>query len=78
MQVLQFLNGFRKWTVMAAVLAVGVIFRIVGFVSGAEFVELLSTTAVAFFGTNAAEHLIKTVGQWIKSKASKEEKPNEN
>lgn len=71
---LQFLNGFRKFTIMALVLVVGVLFRVWGFVNGAEFVDLLSTTAVAFFGTNAAEHLIKTVGQWLGGKATSAKK----
>lgn len=64
------LNGFRKWSIMAAVLLVGIIFRTCSFLNGAEFVDLISTTSVAFFGTNAAEHLIKTVGEWVKGKAS--------
>lgn len=68
---LSFLNGFRKFTMMVAILFIGILFRMWNFVTGAEFVELISTTAIAFFGTNAAEHITNTVKEWIKSKVSK-------
>ncbi len=55
---------------MILLIATGIVFRVTGYLNGAEFVDLLSVTAVAFFSTNAAEHMIKTVGEWLKGKVS--------
>lgn len=68
-EFLEFLNGFRKFTMMAAILAVAIVFRVFGFVDGAEWVDLIKVTGVAFFGTNAAEHMTNTVKEWLKTKA---------
>lgn len=66
--VIQFLNGFRKFSVMVLLMLIGVGFRISGHISGQEFVELLRYTVVAFMGTNALEHMSNAVVEWVKSK----------
>ena len=68
-EFLSFLNGFRKFTMMAAVLLVGIIFRVTGLVNGAEFVDLVKYTAIAFFGTNGLEHMTSAVKDWLKRDA---------
>lgn len=64
--VINFLNGFRKFSVMVLLMAIGVGFRLSGHISGQELVELLRYTVVAFMGTNALEHMSKAVLEWVK------------
>jgi len=72
----EFLNvlfGFRKLIIMALLFGVGIAFRLMGLVNGAEFVDLLKSTSVAFFAANGLEHLTTTVKEYINSKGQKEE-----
>ncbi len=66
--ILNFLNGFRKFTIMAALIIVGIIFRVVGLLTGAEFVSLLSDVAVAYMAFNGIEHMTDAVKEWAKGK----------
>lgn len=65
---IQFLNGFRKFTVMMILVVIGVTFRLSGYLSGAEMVDLLRYSAVAFMSANSIEHMIKGVKEWVKNK----------
>jgi len=65
---LSFLNGFRKFTIMASLITVGIIFRLLGYITGAEFVSLLSDTAVAYMAFNGVEHLTNAVKVWVQGK----------
>lgn len=67
---IQFLNGFRKFTVMVTIVAAGVVFRVLNYVNGAEFVDLLKGTAIAFFASNAGEHMTKAIGEWLQNKVN--------
>ena len=67
-QLVNFLNGFRKFTVMILLMLVGVVFLISGHLSGSEFVKLLSSTAVAFMSANVVEHISTTVTTWVQTK----------
>lgn len=71
-ELLSFLNGFRKFTTMFAILVTAIVFRILGLINGLEFVDLIKITGVAFFGTNAAEHLTNTVKMWLSTKVKSE------
>ena len=66
--ILNFLNGFRKFTVMTMLILVGIIFRVAGYLTGAEFVSLLSDTAVAYMAFNGIEHMTDAVKEWAKGK----------
>jgi len=66
--VISFINGFRKFTVMVLLLVTGISFRVTDFITGSEFVELLRYTTVAYMGTNALEHMSKAVVEWVKKK----------
>jgi len=66
--IIQFINGFRKWSIMATLITVGVTFRVLGFLTGQEMVELLRYTAVAFMAGNSLEHMSKAVIEWVKKK----------
>lgn len=79
--LISFLNGFRKFTIMFLLISLGASFRLaslytekawgVSLLSGAEMVELLRYTAVAFMATNGIEHMSKAVVEWVKNKAKK-------
>ena len=66
------LNGFRKLSIMATLVIVAIVFRVLDYINGAEFVDLLKGTAIAFFSMNGIEHLTKTVKEWVKNKITKE------
>lgn len=70
----EFLNvlfGFRKLIIMTLLFSVGIVFRLMNLVNGAEFVDLLKSTSVAFFAANGLEHLTTTVKEYINSKGQK-------
>ena len=66
--VIQFINGFRKWSIMMVLIIVGIVFRVLEFLSGQEMVELLRYTAVAFMAGNSIEHMSRSVIEWVKKK----------
>ena len=51
--------GWRKVGVMILIIAVAIIFRIVDYVNGSEFVDLLKMCAIAFFGANLVSKFTK-------------------
>lgn len=65
------LNGFRKFTIMLLVIVVGIIFRLIDFVNGEEFVNLVQGTVIAYMAGNGIEHMTQTIKEWVKNKASK-------
>ena len=62
------LFGFRKFILMMALFAVGIIFRMKGLLAGAEFVDLLKSTTISFFAANGMEHILTTVQAHLNSK----------
>ena len=62
------LNGYRKFTIYLLLIIVSIVFRLTNFINGAEFVDLLKGTGIAFFATNGVEHMAKTVQEWVKKK----------
>ncbi len=70
--IISFLNGFRKFIIMLVLVLVGIVFRVTDFISGAEMVDLLKHTAVAFMAANGVEHMMKATQEWVKGKIQKE------
>lgn len=68
---LQFLNGFRKFSVIVLLLITAVIFRITEQINGAEFVDLMKGTVVAYMAFNGIEHMSKSVIEFVKGKINK-------
>ncbi len=71
-QIISFLNGFRKFSVMVLLIVIGITFRLTGYLSGSEMVELLRFTGVAFMSANGIEHMMKATQEWVKGKMRKE------
>lgn len=63
-----FLIGFRKFLIMLIFLVVMIIFRVLGYINGAEFAQNLQLAVVAFFGTNIGEHLLNLGKKWVEGK----------
>lgn len=71
--ILGFLVGFRKFTIMLAFLVTMVVFRMLDYINGAEFAENMQLSIVAYFGTNIGEHLIDLGKDYLKKKLGNKE-----
>lgn len=72
--IVNFLNtlqGLRKTAVMMALILLGAVFRVKGYISGDNMVDLLKGTVIAFFSANGLEHITTTVKEYINSKGQK-------
>ena len=56
--MLKSLIGFRKVIIMFVFLTIGIIFRVLDFIDGSQFVDLIKITGVAFFGSNLSKHVV--------------------
>lgn len=75
---IQVLSGMRKFSVMMCLVTLGGVFRLASlytakkyqfeFISGAEMVDLLRYTAVAYFSANTLEHMTKAIRDWATKK----------
>lgn len=59
MSPLEFLTGFRKFTFGLIAIILATIFLITHHIDGKVYGDVLKNIAVAFMGTNIAEHLIE-------------------
>lgn len=57
--------GFRKFIAWIAVFLVAIVFRLFDKIDGAQFVDLLKNTFLAFVAANGAEHVINVVKQYV-------------
>jgi uncharacterized membrane protein len=60
-ELINVIFGFRKFILMMILYIVGIVFRILGLLSGAEMVDLFKATTIAFMGANGVEHLVTGV-----------------
>lgn len=56
-KIVNVIRGLRKWSIMFMLVIVGIAFRMSDLLTGVEFVSLLKGTAIAFFSSNAVEHV---------------------
>ena len=56
-KIVSTIQGLRKWSIMFLLVVVAIVFRVTDLLTGIEFVSLLKGTAIAFFGSNAVEHV---------------------
>lgn len=63
-------TGMRKFIIMILLVIVGIVFRILDYINGVEFVDLLEGTAIAYFAANGGEHITKAVIEWARNKVS--------
>lgn len=60
--------GLRKTLVMLLLMAIAVIFRVKGYLSGDNVVDMLKATTISFFGANSVEHFTAMVKEHLASK----------
>jgi hypothetical protein len=63
------IRGLRKWSIMVIIIIIGIVFRVLDYVNGVEFVSLLKGIGVAFMASNAIEH----AHYFLSGKSKKEE-----
>jgi len=56
-KLMRTIKGLRKWSIMFLLIVISIIFRVTDLLTGLEFVALLKGTAIAFFSSNAVEHI---------------------
>ena len=69
--VLDFINifvGLRKSIVMLLLMAISTTLITKGFLSGANFTDLLRATIISYFGANGVEHFTSMVQAHLNSK----------
>lgn len=69
--LVNFLNvfvGLRKSIVMILLMIIGVIFRVKGFLDGAQFVDLFKATVISYFGANSVEHFSSMIKDHLADK----------
>ena len=67
---MQFLTGFRKWTMALIFIIVAIALRLSDFIPAVGWIESVSGVMIAFMGTNIGEHIISVGKEWIKSNNS--------
>lgn len=66
---LEVFQDVNKTSLMIGLLILASIFRIKGFIDGGQFVELIKTTTVSYFGTNTVIHFTSMIKDAIASKS---------
>ena len=63
--------GLRKTIAWFSLMSVAIIFRLKGYIEGAQFVDLAKNTFLGFVAGNMSEHMTTTVRQYLNSKGQK-------
>lgn len=61
--------GFRKFIAWTALFLVGIVFRILDYINGAQFVDLVKATFAGFVLANGWEHAMTTTKEFLAGKA---------
>lgn len=65
--MLNFLIGFRKFSLMILITTLLTVFLVTGHIPGPDYAKALGIIASAFCATNVGEHLINMGKEWVKS-----------
>lgn len=71
MNILEFLNGFRKLSICLLVLILSTIFLVTHHITGEQYTSVLTVTVPAYFAGNIGEHLVDSVKEWIRGDYTK-------
>ena len=66
---LEVFQDVNKTSLMIALLILASSFRIKGYIDGGQFVQLITTTTVSYFGTNTVIHFTSMIKEAIASKS---------
>lgn len=68
-ELIDVIFGMRKFIAWVALFLVGIIFRLTGYVDGAQFVDLIKSTFLAFAAANGVEHLMGVAKDYVNVKS---------
>jgi hypothetical protein len=60
--------GMRKLIAWFALFLVAIVFRVLTYIDGAQFVDLMKSTFLGFVAGNSTEHLMTTIKEYVNSK----------
>lgn len=60
-KIKQALYGFRKVLIMSIIITVAIIFRVMDYINGDNFTELIKMSAVAFFASNLGKGIADAI-----------------
>jgi len=66
--MLNFLNGFRKWSLAIIYLAVSVALLVTGQIGSVDWMKYTSEVIAAFMATNIGEHAVNVTRDWLKGR----------
>jgi len=61
------MKGYRKYSIIVAIILIAVIFRLSNHINGKEMVELIKVSAVAFFSAN----MVNKITSYVKDRVKK-------
>ena len=67
--MLKLFMGFRKFITIVIVIATAITFRLLNYVNGSEFVDLLKGCVIAYMATNIGSHLVSAIKDKLAKKA---------
>lgn len=68
--------GLRKFLAWVALFIVAIVFRLSNHVDGAQFVDLVKGTFLAFAAANGVEHLVSVAKQYVDVKTNQTVTPS--
>ena len=77
-ELIDLFYGFRKTVAFFVLFLAAMIFRILNFVNGAEFVDLMKNVTLAFFAAAGVEHFTVMVRDHLSTKLSLSQQPSED
>lgn len=69
-ELIDVIFGMRKFIAWVALFLVGIVFRLTGYVDGAQFVDLIKSTFLAFAAANGVEHLMGVAKEYVNVKSN--------
>ena len=66
---LEVFQDVNKTSLMIVLIILGSIFRLKGYVDGGQFVDLLKTTTISYFGTNTVIHFTSMIKDSLASRS---------
>jgi hypothetical protein len=64
-EIVELLIGLRKFLIICALYIIGVVFRIKNLISGAEMVDMMKNTTIAFMASNGIERATSMIGSYF-------------
>jgi hypothetical protein len=63
----EFLNGFRKLTIIVAVILITTVLLLFGFIDAETYGKILTASVPAYMAGNVGEWAVKEIGTWAKT-----------